>query len=105
VFSPFSLFFFLDRRRAMVAPIRNRIKTHRRVRAGDLVPHELNWVQLLFLQGNLIQMRQKTWFDGRLMQKYGALTLLQTEIAVKKPQKTRGKPAHTHPVGVPAAPN
>lgn len=23
--------------------IRNRIKTHRRVRAGDLIPHELNW--------------------------------------------------------------
>ena len=23
--------------------IRNRIKEHRRVRAGDLVPHELNW--------------------------------------------------------------
>jgi hypothetical protein len=23
--------------------IRNRIKAHRRVRAGDLVPHELNW--------------------------------------------------------------
>src|ERR1700724_3417509 len=25
------------------APIRNRIKGHRRVRAGELVPHELNW--------------------------------------------------------------
>jgi len=24
-------------------PIRNRIKEHRRVRAGDLVPHEQNW--------------------------------------------------------------
>jgi hypothetical protein len=24
-------------------PIRNRIKEHRRVRAGELVPHELNW--------------------------------------------------------------
>jgi hypothetical protein len=24
-------------------PVRNRIKEHRRVRAGDLVPHELNW--------------------------------------------------------------
>lgn len=24
-------------------PVRNRIKGHRRVRAGDLVPHELNW--------------------------------------------------------------
>ncbi len=23
--------------------IRNRIKEHRRVRAGDLIPHELNW--------------------------------------------------------------
>src|SRR5713226_4746866 len=31
------------RRRAMTAPIRNRIKSHRRVRAGDLVPHELNF--------------------------------------------------------------
>jgi hypothetical protein len=27
----------------MAAPIRNRIKSHRRVRAGDLVPHELNF--------------------------------------------------------------
>src|SRR5258708_7108978 len=27
----------------MIAPIRNRIKDHRRVRAGDLVPHELNF--------------------------------------------------------------
>jgi hypothetical protein len=27
----------------MPAPIRNRIKGHRRVRAGDLVPHELNY--------------------------------------------------------------
>ena len=27
----------------MTAPIRNRIKCHRRVRAGDLVPHELNF--------------------------------------------------------------
>jgi hypothetical protein len=27
----------------MTAPIRNRIKSHRRVRAGDLVPHELNF--------------------------------------------------------------
>src|ERR1051325_6578274 len=24
-------------------PVRNRIKEHRQVRAGDLVPHELNW--------------------------------------------------------------
>src|SRR5437660_6285896 len=27
----------------MTEPIRNRIKGHRRVRAGDLVPHELNF--------------------------------------------------------------
>src|ERR1700737_1111865 len=27
----------------MSAPVRNRIKAHRRVRAGDLVPHELNF--------------------------------------------------------------
>src|SRR5260370_8453064 len=27
----------------MSNPIRNRIKAHRRVRAGDLVPHELNF--------------------------------------------------------------
>jgi hypothetical protein len=27
----------------MFTPIRNRIKAHRRVRAGDLVPHELNF--------------------------------------------------------------
>jgi hypothetical protein len=27
----------------MSVPIRNRIKAHRRVRAGDLVPHELNY--------------------------------------------------------------
>jgi hypothetical protein len=27
----------------MTIPIRNRIKGHRRVRAGDLVPHELNF--------------------------------------------------------------
>jgi hypothetical protein len=27
----------------MSEPIRNRIKGHRRVRAGELVPHELNW--------------------------------------------------------------
>src|SRR5207245_4464785 len=27
----------------MTAPIRNRIKSHGRVRAGDLVPHELNF--------------------------------------------------------------
>src|SRR2546429_5042734 len=27
----------------MSAPVRNRIKGHRRVRAGDLVPHELNF--------------------------------------------------------------
>jgi hypothetical protein len=27
----------------MTTPIRNRIKGHRRVRAGDLVPHELNF--------------------------------------------------------------
>src|SRR6184192_1337988 len=27
----------------MPASIRNRIKSHRRVRAGDLVPHELNF--------------------------------------------------------------
>jgi len=27
----------------MTDPIRNRIKAHRRVRAGDLVPHELNF--------------------------------------------------------------
>jgi hypothetical protein len=27
----------------MSSPIRNRIKGHRRVRAGDLVPHELNY--------------------------------------------------------------
>jgi len=35
--------FFLDRRRVMTAPIRNRIKSHRRIRAGDLLPHELNF--------------------------------------------------------------
>jgi hypothetical protein len=29
--------------RAMPDPIRNRIKAHRRVRAGDLVPHEFNF--------------------------------------------------------------
>src|SRR5205085_1989926 len=34
----------LTRKRfAMSAPIRNRIKAHRRVRAGELVPHELNF--------------------------------------------------------------
>jgi hypothetical protein len=27
----------------MPDPIRNRIKSHRRVRAGDLIPHELNF--------------------------------------------------------------
>ena len=27
----------------MTKPIRNRIKEHRRVRAGDLVPHEWNY--------------------------------------------------------------
>src|SRR5499427_8200780 len=27
----------------MTPPIRNRIKSHRRVRAGDLIPHELNF--------------------------------------------------------------
>ena len=27
----------------MSDPIRNRIKAHRRVRAGDLVPHEFNF--------------------------------------------------------------
>ena len=27
----------------MTSPIRNRIKCHRRVRAGDLVPHEWNY--------------------------------------------------------------
>ena len=27
----------------MSVPIRNRIKCHRRVRAGDLVPHEFNF--------------------------------------------------------------
>src|SRR6516165_11476646 len=27
----------------MPVPVRNRIKGHRRVRAGDLVPHELNF--------------------------------------------------------------
>src|SRR3954447_22967445 len=27
----------------MSAPVRNRIQGHRRVRAGDLVPHELNF--------------------------------------------------------------
>jgi hypothetical protein len=27
----------------MTTPIRNRIKAHRRVRAGDLIPHELNF--------------------------------------------------------------
>src|SRR5712692_9579643 len=27
----------------MTSPIRNRIKSHRRVRAGDLVPHEFNF--------------------------------------------------------------
>jgi len=27
----------------MTTPIRNRIKGHRRVRAADLVPHELNF--------------------------------------------------------------
>src|SRR6516225_5579099 len=27
----------------MTPPIRNRIKSHRRVRAGDLVPHEFNF--------------------------------------------------------------
>jgi hypothetical protein len=27
----------------MQEPIRNRIKGHRRVRAGDLIPHELNF--------------------------------------------------------------
>ena len=27
----------------MTSPIRNRIKSHRRVRAGDLVPHEWNF--------------------------------------------------------------
>jgi hypothetical protein len=26
-----------------MSPIRNRIKEHRRVRAGDLIPHEQNW--------------------------------------------------------------
>jgi hypothetical protein len=30
-------------RRVMSVPIRNRIKGHRRVRAGDLLPHELNY--------------------------------------------------------------
>src|SRR5206468_5211398 len=30
-------------RRVMSTPIRNRIKSHCRVRAGDLVPHELNF--------------------------------------------------------------
>src|SRR5207249_4640206 len=41
VFRRFAL--FLDRRRVMTAPIRNRIKSHRRIRAGDLLPHELNF--------------------------------------------------------------
>src|SRR5438874_12281069 len=31
------------KRRSMTAPIRNRIQGHRRVRAGGLVPHELNF--------------------------------------------------------------
>jgi hypothetical protein len=39
--SPFSSIHY--RRIAMTTPIRNRIKGHRRVRAGDLVPHELNF--------------------------------------------------------------
>jgi hypothetical protein len=48
VFSFFRVFvirFFLAAIRsiAMNPPIRNRIKGHRRVRAGDLVPHELNF--------------------------------------------------------------
>jgi hypothetical protein len=34
----------------MSAVIRNRIKGHRRVRAGDLVPHEWNKQQLALLQ-------------------------------------------------------
>jgi hypothetical protein len=29
----------------MSDPIRNRIKAHRRVRAGDLLPHEFNFRQ------------------------------------------------------------
>src|SRR5437763_14370771 len=32
-----------DRRVPMPDPVRNRIKAHRRVRAGDLVPHEWNF--------------------------------------------------------------
>src|SRR5207244_2771331 len=36
-------FSFSKRRFIMSERIRNRIKDHRRVRAGDLVPHELNF--------------------------------------------------------------
>jgi hypothetical protein len=34
---------------------RNRIKDHRRVRAGDLVPHELNWREHPALERDLLQ--------------------------------------------------
>jgi hypothetical protein len=39
----------------MSAPIRNRIKAHRRVRAGDLVPHELNFRSHGEVQRNALQ--------------------------------------------------
>jgi hypothetical protein len=35
--------FSYETEKGTIMTIRNRIKTHRRVRAGDLVPHELNW--------------------------------------------------------------
>jgi hypothetical protein len=35
--------------------IRNRVKGHRRVRAGDLLPHELNWRNHPDLQKEALQ--------------------------------------------------
>ena len=39
----------------MTTPIRNRIKAHRRVRAGDLVPHEWNFRQHPDVQRKALQ--------------------------------------------------
>jgi hypothetical protein len=59
----------------MASPIRNRIKAHRRVRAGDLVPHKLNY--------RLHPEQQKTALRGLYEEIGFARSLLAYELPVQ----------------------
>ena len=52
-------------------PVRNRIKAHRRVRAGDLVPHEWNFRLHPDAQRAALVPAPPPWIDAREVQGRG----------------------------------